>query len=93
MPPRQYTSARPSTPVRIVDLLGGHEGGRAEDAAGVEGDLGRIGLFEGPIVAAQRDAPVHDVDLAELADHDVGGLQIAVDDAAAVGVRGRRRRP
>ena len=30
-------------------------------------------------------APVHDLDLAEGADHDVGRLQVAVDDAPAVG--------
>ena len=31
-------------------------------------------------------APVHDVDLAEIADHDVGRLQIAMDHAARMGV-------
>jgi hypothetical protein len=33
------------------------------------------------------DAPIHHQDFAEVADHDVGGLQVAVDDAARVGVR------
>jgi hypothetical protein len=33
--------------------------------------------------------PVHDLDLAELAHHDVGRLQVAVDDAARVGERHR----
>ncbi len=32
------------------------------------------------------DAPVHDVDLVVPADHQVGGLEVAVDDAALVGV-------
>ena len=31
-------------------------------------------------------APVHDLDLAEAADHDVRRLQVAVDHAAGVGV-------
>ena len=33
--------------------------------------------------------PVHDLDLAEGADHDVGRLQVAVDDAVGVGVADR----
>ena len=33
-----------------------------------------------------RHAPVADVDLAEVADQHVGGLQVAMDDAALVGV-------
>ena len=36
-----------------------------------------------------REPPVEDLDLAERADHDVGGLQVAVDDAAAVRVGDR----
>ena len=35
------------------------------------------------------ESPVHDLDLAEGTDHDVGRLQVAVDDAAAVGVGDR----
>ena len=31
------------------------------------------------------EAPVEDVDLAEVAEHDVAGLEVAVDDAARVG--------
>ncbi len=34
-----------------------------------------------------RDAPVHQVDLAEAADHDVRRLQVPVDDALVVGER------
>ena len=41
-------------------------------------------LFAGPIDPGQ--APVHDEDLAELPDHDVLGLEVAVDDPPAVGV-------
>ena len=33
--------------------------------------------------------PVHDLHLAEAADHDVGRLQVAVDDVVGVGVRHR----
>jgi hypothetical protein len=33
-----------------------------------------------------RDPPVHDEDLAERSEHDVRGLEVAVDDAAAVSV-------
>jgi hypothetical protein len=35
---------------------------------------------------AAGDAPVHQADLAVAADHDVLGLDVAVDDAALVGV-------
>jgi hypothetical protein len=33
-----------------------------------------------------REAPVHDEHLAEVADHDVRGLEVAVDHAAGVSV-------
>jgi hypothetical protein len=32
-----------------------------------------------------RQTPVHDEDLAIVADHDVGGLEVAVHDAAGMG--------
>jgi hypothetical protein len=36
-----------------------------------------------------REAPVHQVDLAEIADHDVGRFEIAVHDPAMVRIRER----
>ena len=42
--------------------------------------LGRPGLY-----LEQGDSPVHHIDLAEVADHDVLRLDIAVDHAPAVG--------
>jgi hypothetical protein len=38
----------------------------------------------GVVSELQRDAPVEEIHLAVLADHDVRGLQVAVDDTARV---------
>src|SRR6185295_8129078 len=43
----------------------------------------RAAALEG-VAERPRDAPVEDVDLAEVAEHDVRRLEIAVHDAAAV---------
>ena len=64
-------SARGSTPPR-ERLLGRHESRRA--------DHRRFGIG----AAVLRDAPVHHVDLAEAADHDVLRLQVAMHDAVRV---------
>ena len=70
--------------------------GRGEAAARVGGACARVArvVGDGGFVAAQvlgvlglGQAPVEYDGLAELADHDVLGLDVAVDDAAAVRVR------
>ena len=59
-----------------LDLLGRHVVGRSEDdAGGGHGGGGESG-----------DAEVHDLHRAVLTDEDVGGLDVAVDDAGLVGV-------
>ena len=73
-------------------LLGAHVARGAGDVAdaGPEDRLVRASPHDRSIDARAhdlREAPVHHEDLAELAEHDVGGLEVAVDDAAAVGVR------
>ena len=75
-------------------LLGGHIGRRAHDdvggcAAGVEGG-GQACLADGTVVHVlivdrPRQSPVQHHGLAEGAHHDVVGLDVAVDDALAVG--------
>jgi len=40
----------------------------------------------GVVHASPRNAPIHDEDLTEFADHDVFGLQVAVNDADAMGM-------
>ena len=45
----------------------------------------QLGVGAGPKREDLGAAPVHDVDLAEAADEDVAGLDVAVEDAAAVG--------
>ncbi len=76
-------------------LLGRHVRGRPEHVA-VPSDVRarqRDVVFHGGLAdlrIAVRDAPsqapVHHQDLAELADHEVLGLEVAMDDPAAVGV-------
>ncbi len=67
-------------------LFGRHVGRRADDVGGR-----RVLRFCLGVAVRRFDdspashAPVHDVDLAELADHDVRGLEVAVHHAAAVG--------
>ena len=83
-------------------LLGRHVGGRAHDRARERMRPHRFGLGEpdlglaGGLVARLpvrvvprqqlRQPPVHDLGLAELGDHDVGGFEIPVDHAAGVRV-------
>ena len=95
-------------------LLRRHVRRRAEHAPGLRravrvasrADLGRRRSASGsvrrpgppPVRQDLGQAPVHDLDLAEGPDHDVGRLQVPVDDPVGVGVRrppGRpaRRRP
>ena len=67
---------------RAAGHLGRHVGGRAAQAVGLEhrvrvGELGRD----------PRQAPVHHQHFAEVAEHDVLGLQVAMDHAAGVGER------
>ena len=72
-------------------LLGRHVADRSEQGAG-GGDVGDgvggagIGIGICPLGQVLGEAPVDDDGLAELADEDVGGLEVAVDDAVAVGV-------
>ena len=79
---------------RAAGLLRGHVGGRAGDRA-LHGRARLLGADRGDrcpgVVVADRpgEAPVHDVDLAEGAEHDVVRLEVPVDDAARVGVADR----
>lgn len=70
-----------------------HVGGRAERARGLVDHLGRevrrradelLAIERGELVGVHREAPVDEVDLAVAAEHDVGRLEVAVQDAAAV---------
>ena len=56
------------------ELLGGHVGGRA----------GADGVF-GHLVAGDGEAEIGDAHGSAAVDHDVGGLEVAVEDAAVVG--------
>ena len=71
-----------------VGLLGRHVGERPEHVAGAG---------QGPLAGDPGDAEVDELRLAARGDQDVLGLDVAVDDAVAVGVRerggGSRRRP
>ncbi len=60
--------------------LGGHVGGRAAQAIGLEDRVGVGERHRDP-----REAPVHDEDLAIVAEHHVFGFQVAVDDAVGMG--------
>ena len=68
--------------------------GRIESVSGLAAGNGRFGegaarIRQSGIGQHLGQAPVHDLDLAERADHDVGRLQVAVDDAVGVGVADR----
>src|SRR5690242_19440878 len=60
--------------------LGAGVGGDRIDDSGRLSDIRDIGY----VGDAPPEAPIHNEHVAELADHDVIGLQIAVNDAAAV---------
>ncbi len=69
---------------------------RAAPRRGDQGLLGRLlarpGIGCDPAPRQDpRQAPVHHLDLAEAADHHVGGLQVAMDHPAGVGVGHRLR--
>ena len=65
-------------------MVGGLVGVRADGGDGQR--LRRSGLVRDfPAGQVLGQAPVHDLHFAEGADHDVGRLQVAVDDAPAVG--------
>ncbi len=67
----------PLVGVPAIDLLGRHVLGRADDTP-----LGRDALgSDGP-----GDAEVQDLGVPFLVDHDVAGLEVAVDDARVVGL-------
>jgi len=73
---------------RIVDLLGRHVAGRAEERARA-GDVARgvarrdRGVVLG-FVDDLREAPVEHVDLAVIAEHDVRWLEVAVHHSLVV---------
>jgi hypothetical protein len=101
-PPRQHAVERPSQEEDVgprpdlrgarARLLGSHEGHRTARArrrlAGREAP-GRVepALRGARLVPHQREPPVHQEDLAELAHHHLPGLDVAMDDAARVGER------
>ena len=97
----QAVDVAPSVERLAARLLGGHVRRRPEEGAHpgpVEGAaagsrrLGSAVLCRGVgglIVELPREAPVHDGDLAPRPDHDVRGLDVAVDHAARVGVGDR----
>ena len=74
---------------RIRHLLGRHVQRRAHQLAGdrqPRGLLARLGRGRRPLVDQPREPPVEHVDLAEVAEHHVRGLEVAVDHATAVRV-------
>ena len=88
-------------PSCAAHLLGRHVAGRAEHRAGLRRAVERSAVADREAASSRspvehaRDAPVEHVDLAEVAEHDVRRLEIAMDDAARVREarsRGRRRR-
>ena len=61
--------------------------GAGSASAGVTERTGRrFDRGVNPLTFELGDAPVHDEHFAEVADHDVGGLQVAMDDATGVRV-------
>ena len=78
----------PRTENAHVELFGGHVLRRAVDAAGVgEGELLDGGVFGGAQGFGKPEIEDDDVFVVSFfaLDHNVGGLEIAVDDLAAVG--------
>ena len=70
-------------------LLGGHKARSAHDGSVTGAAFGAfIGLRQELFVLIDYfgEAPVHDEDFAVFAEHDVGGLEVAMDDAFGVGV-------
>ncbi|MFT3774796.1 MAG: hypothetical protein QM820_56325 [Minicystis sp.] len=71
-----------------AELLGRHVAGRAHDLADLRlrlragGDDALVGILAGGDLG---EAPVEQVHLAEITEHDVAGLEIAVQHAARVG--------
>ena len=88
----QAHAQRPDVRALVHDvaggLLGAHVGGGAEHRAHCGG--ADAGQHRVPVRLLgdhrPREAPVHHLRLAERAEQDVVGLQVAVDDAAVVGV-------
>ena len=72
--------------VLAEDLLGRHVRGRAERRDVLEPHRARAPTGSSPDDGALRDAEVEDLHLAPAADEDVRGLDVAMDDAALVGV-------
>ena len=70
-------------------LLGAHVAGRAEQLAG----LGQAGPVEKVGVSGVGHAEVEHLRLSRFLDEDVGGLQVAVDNALIVGVLHRVAHP
>ena len=67
-----------------VGLFGGHvAGGAADDGAG-----GGVGEMGGGVGGGDEggESPVEEVQVAKVADHDVGGFDVEVEDAFGVGV-------
>ncbi len=72
-------------------LLGGHEAGGAHDGAVACAGFAVLtfaGLRQGVLFLIDDfgEAPIHDKDFAVFAEHDVGRLEVAMDDALGVGV-------
>ena len=79
--PAGYDLARPLGRDALAHRHGGRCGGRSAGCHGCQRCRGSLLRFQ-----HLGQAPVHDVDLAEVADHDVGRLQVAVDHAARMGI-------
>ncbi len=94
--PKAVDVARRANPVQVArGLLGAHITRRPHHRAGLRhrrvrrGPVGADGLARRPSPHTRKqlgDPPIHDESLAERAEHDVLGLQVAMDDPAAVGV-------
>ena len=63
-------------------MFGAHVGESAQDLAAAGGDCGA-----GVVFGEAGDTEVEDAGAAGIVDEDVGGFEIAVDDAAEMGVR------